>query len=161
MSPSILFNSSSVLIFENSNLLTKPFFGSILIKLTSILSILLISTLWNFALSQDKTNNKEIITAIQKGDYLKLADNFNTTIDLQIGKTDGNYSKTQAKQILKDFFKKYPPKSFKIIHEGSSKNSSEYIIGSYNSEKKEFRVYILLKKINSELRIHILQFEEE
>ncbi len=132
-----------------------------LIKITSVLFILLVSTLWNFAFAQDKINNQEIITAIQKGDYLKLADNFNTTIDLQIGKTDGNYSKTQAKQILKDFFKKYPPKSFKTIHEGSSKNSSEYIIGSYNSEKKEFRVYILLKKINSKLRIHILQFEEE
>ena len=90
-----------------------------------------------------------------------MSKKFNTTVDLQIGDTDGNYSKTQAEQILKNFFKKYPPKSFKTIHEGSSKNNSEYIIGSYVSDKKSFRVYILLKKFNSKMQIHILQFEEE
>jgi hypothetical protein len=128
------------------------------VKLLPGILILLISLPWSSAFSQ---NNQDIITAIQKGDYQKLSKKFNTTVDLQIGDTDGNYSKTQAEQILKNFFKKYPPKSFKTIHEGSSKNNSEYIIGSYVSDKKSFRVYILLKKFNSKMQIHILQFEEE
>jgi len=127
-------------------------------KLIKLIFVLLISVSWNYTFSQD---NQDIITAIKKGDYQNLTKKLNTTVDLQIEETDGNYSKTQAEQILKNFFKKYPPKSFKTIHEGSSKKDSQYIIGSYVSEKKSFRVYILLKKIDSKLRIHILQFEEE
>lgn len=127
-------------------------------KFLPVLLTVLISGFCNYAFSQD---NQDIIAAIQKGDYQKLSKKFNTTVDLQIGDTDGNYSKTQAEQIVKDFFKKYPPKSFKTIHEGSSKKNSEYIIGSYVSEKKKFRVYILLKKFNTDMHIHILQFEEE
>ncbi len=127
-------------------------------KLLPGIFMLLISLSWSSAFTQ---NNQDIISAIQKGDYHKLAGKFNTTIDLQVEDTDGNYSKTQAEQIIKSFFRKYPPKSFKTVHEGSSKNDSQYIIGSYTSEKKSFRVYILLKKFNSKLKIHILQFEEE
>jgi len=132
-----------------------------IIKLSILLTVIFIFTFSNPVPAQDSKNSQDITSAIQKGDYQKLTESLNTTIDLQIGETDGNYSKIQAKQILKNFFKKYPPKSYKTIHEGSSKNSSKYIIGSYVSEKKEFRVYILLKKINSKLLIHILQFEEE
>lgn len=127
-------------------------------KLLPALLIIALSTSWNSAFSQ---KNQDIISAIQKGDYQKLSEKLNTTVDLQIEDADGNYSKTQAEQIIKNFFKKYPPKSFKTVHEGSSKNNSEYIIGSYVSATKSFRVYILLKKFNSKLLIHILQFEEE
>ena len=104
----------------------------------------------------------KINTALKSADAAKLANCFNSTIDLELNNTDGNFSKDQAEIIVKEFFKKCPVQSYKSNHLGSSNDGSKYIIGTYTStNNKTYRVYILLKNKNDQLLINQLQFEEE
>lgn len=125
--------------------------------------VFLIFSSFTFIYAQDSEDvlNK-IGSAIKQSDATKLALYFNTTIDLEVGTTDGTFSSKQAEMIMKDFFKNTPVKSYTSNHTGSSDDGSKYMIGTYKSTKgKSYRVYILLKKIDTTLKINQLQFEEE
>lgn len=131
-------------------------------KSVSILIVLSIC-ISPFLFSQNSDNVlSNITTAINQSDAAKLAEYFNTTIDLEAGTSDGSYSKKQAEMIMKDFFKNTPIKSFTSNHNGSSDDGSKYMIGTYKSTNNEsFRVYILLKIVEDKLRINQIQFDKE
>ena len=59
-----------------------------------------------------------ISIAIKAGNAKELANFFNSTIELVILEKEDVYSKPQAEQILKDFFKNYKPVNFLILHKG-------------------------------------------
>ena len=100
--------------------------------------------------------------AIRTGDASGLSSWFHTTVDLELGDTDGNFSRNQAEMILKDFFTRNPVKSFTVKHQGSSDDGSKYSIGHYIAKNgQEYRVYVLLKQSEGGLRINQLQFEED
>ena len=122
--------------------------------------------LWGFyekAPAQNESQNiiMEITKAFKQADENKLAVFFNSTIDLEIPGTDGTYSKTQSVVIMHDFFKKFKVDSFVLNHDGSSNDGSKYMIGTYKTEGKELRLYILMKNKDGKLLIHQLQLEEE
>lgn len=130
-------------------------------KSISIFAILMFCFL-PILFAQDSNVLDKISSAIKQSDATKLADYFNTTIDLEAGTTDGTFSKTQAEMIMKDFFKDTPVKSYTSNHKGSSDDGSKYMIGTYKSANGDsYRVYILLKKIENNLKINQLQFEKE
>jgi len=104
---------------------------------------------------------KDVVQSVKTTNAKKLAGFFNSTIDLELEDIDGSYSKTQAEIIIRDFFKKSPLKSFTLNHQGSSDDGSKYIIGTYKTTGKEYRVYILFKPQNDKLLIHQLQFEND
>lgn len=103
----------------------------------------------------------QVNKAMKAADAKNVALHFYSTIDLEVGDTDGNFSSDQAEVILQDFFSKNPVSSYTVKHKGSSDDGSKYIIGSYVSGNKDFRVYILLKQSEDGLKINQLQFEEE
>ncbi|MBM3436388.1 MAG: DUF4783 domain-containing protein [Bacteroidetes bacterium] len=105
--------------------------------------------------------SKEVIGAIKAMDAKKMATHFGTSLDLEISGISGTYSKTQAEGIMRDFFKKSPAKTFTVNHEGSSNDGSEFIIGTYLTSSKSYRVYVLMKKESEQLLIRQLQIEEE
>jgi len=129
------------------------------------LVILLTMPIWVFSNLTAQENNQvisKITSAIKSSDASALAGYFNSTIDLEAGGSDGNYSKKQAEMIIRDFFKNTPVKSYTSNHNGSSNDGSKYMIGTYISTNgKSFRVYILLKKAENNLLINQLQFDEE
>lgn len=102
-----------------------------------------------------------IAAAINSGDSKKLASYFNSSIDLTVPGTDGTYSKSQAEMIVKSFFSKFPPVSFKINQQGSSNEGSQFAIGTMYTKTSTFRTYFLIKKVDNTPLIHQLQFEEE
>jgi hypothetical protein len=105
---------------------------------------------------------EDISNAIRTANAPALAKFFNSTIDLSIPGNDLTCSKAQAEQIIRDFFSKNPPKSFKINHQGSSRDRSQFFIGTYVTTKgKSYRTYFLVKKVAEALLIHQLQFDEE
>ena len=111
--------------------------------------------------SQDAVKS-DVAAAIKAGDVSLFSDHFHTSIDLSLPGIDNTVSKNQAVQILKDFFEKNPPVSYTKNHEGSSKDGSIYIIGTYaTSGTKIFRTYFLLKKFNELFRVVQIQFEEQ
>ena len=102
----------------------------------------------------------QVASAIQAGSATEVAKYFNAMIDLTLPGYDDTYSKTQAGQIMKEFFSQNPVKSFKITRQGSSPDGSQYSIGSLDTGKKVFRVYFLIKSVNGQNLVHQLQVQE-
>jgi len=109
---------------------------------------------------QDDTN-KLIVSALAAGNAAALSDFFNTMVDLGISGNEDTYSKTQATQILKDFFSKNPVKSVKITRQGSSTDGSQFSIGEMLAGTSTFRIYYLLKKVSGKFLIQQLQIQKE
>lgn len=101
-----------------------------------------------------------ISIAIKAGNSKELAKFFNSTIELTILNKEDVYSKSQAELIVKDFFKKYSPENFIILHRGG-KEVTKYAIGNLTTTNGIFRVYFLLKTENEIPLIHQLRIEEE
>jgi len=109
---------------------------------------------------QDDTN-KQIVIALTAGNAAALSDYFNSMLDLGISGNEDTYSKTQATQILKDFFTKNPVKSVKITRQGSSTDGSQFSIGEMQAGEGKFRIYYLLKKVLGKFLIQQLQIQKE
>ncbi len=125
--------------------------------------VLLVLSVFIMPLSAQTFDNAftEMKAAVAAGNYSRLSDLFSDTVDLTVRDTDGIFSKTQAKGVLKGFFEKNTPKSFQIKHQGSSNDGTVYAIGLYLSDKESFRVYVLFKEIGGSAKIIQLQIEEE
>ncbi|MDP1623752.1 MAG: DUF4783 domain-containing protein [Bacteroidales bacterium] len=102
----------------------------------------------------------QVTAAIQAGNAAEVAKNFNAMVDLTLPGYDDSYSKTQAGQILKDFFSQNTVKGFKITRQGSSPDGSHYNIGSLEAGKKVYRVYFIIKAVNGQNLVQQLQVQE-
>ncbi len=103
----------------------------------------------------------EISGAIRAGDSRQIATWFNTSIDLTLLNQEDVYSKAQAELLVKDFFSKNPPKSFSIVHKGSSKEGTLFAVGNLTSSNgKTFRVSFVLKTNQGKHLIQEMRFEK-
>jgi len=128
-------------------------------KFTFLLFLLVLPVLWGFSSGPDETA-KLISAGLQSGNAAEVSKYFNPMVDLTLPGYDDSYSKTQAGQILKEFFTKNPVKTFKITKQGSSSDGSQYSIGSLEAGNKVFRVYFLIKSVNGQFLIQQLQMQE-
>jgi hypothetical protein len=101
-----------------------------------------------------------ISIAIKAGNASELSKYMNSTIELLLLDKEDFYKKNVAETILKDFFAEYQTKDFTILHQGA-KNDAQYAIGNLKTEKGDFRVYFLLKKVDQELLIHQIRIEPD
>lgn len=101
-----------------------------------------------------------ISIAIKAGNASELSRYLNSTVELLLLDKEDFYKKNVAETILRDFFNEYRTKDFTIRHQGA-KNDAQYAIGNLKTEKGDFRVYFLLKKIDQELLIHQIRIEPE
>src|SRR5690606_22461487 len=75
------------------------------------------------ALQQQQPFESSMVNAFKAGDANKIARFFIDNVDLSIDGKEDLYSKSQAEQILKNFFTAHKPNDFKIIHKGTSGQS--------------------------------------
>ena len=101
-----------------------------------------------------------ISIAIKAGNAAELSKYMNSTIELLLLDKEDFYKKNVAETILRDFFSEYQTKDFTIRHQGA-KNDAQYAIGNLKTEKGDFRVYFLLKKVNEDLLIHQIRIESD
>ena len=104
---------------------------------------------------------QQVKLVLEVGNANELSKFLNDKVDLNINGKEGTYSHSQAEGVLKNYFKENPPKSFQINHEGASENGLIYAIGDYQSADSSFRVWIRLKKVNDQFRIHEMSFVKE
>lgn len=102
----------------------------------------------------------EIILSLKNGNAVKLASHFSQNIELVVLDNENVYSKAHAQKVISDFFKKYPPQNFTIIHQGG-KDDSSYAIGNLQVKDDKFRVYFLIKAQNGASYIHQLRIERQ
>jgi len=101
-----------------------------------------------------------ISSAFKSGNAAELAKYMNSTVELLLLDKEDFYKKNVAETILRDFFNEYHSKDFIIRHQGA-KNDAQYAIGNLETEKGNFRVYFLLKKVDQELLIHLIRIESD
>lgn len=142
------------------------FFLSAIIKLNNmkslnIIPVILITLITLTARAQDQVKIPDGISiAFKAGNAAELSKYMNTTIELLLLDKEDFYKKTAAEAILKDFFTEYQTRDFAIRHQGA-KNDAQYAIGNLRTEKGDFRVYFLLKKVGQELLIHQIRIESD
>jgi hypothetical protein len=110
--------------------------------------------------AQESTDNfLKILTEIfNSGNSSELGKHFNPTVELELLEEENIYSKAQAELLLKDFFSRNKPTSFKINHQGNKGNTS-FAIGSLVTQNGSFRVSIFIKTDKNKLLIHQLRIE--
>lgn len=105
-----------------------------------------------------------IKVSLKSGNYKLLSTCLDHQIELIIDSDKIDFQKipaTQAEQIFKSFFQRNPPVSFQYVYQGSSNKDLRYSVGSFKSRKKDYLVYMLLKKTSSnKYVINTLQFRE-
>jgi hypothetical protein len=113
------------------------------------------------AITQDQTKIPAGISlAIKAGNAAELSKYMNSTVELLLLEKEDFYKKIVAETILKDFFNEYHAKDFVIRHQGA-RPDAQYAIGNLETEKGNFRVYFLLKKVEQELLIHQIRIEPD
>lgn len=104
---------------------------------------------------------EDITQALQDGSSKSLGKFLNETVTLNVNNNVSDYSKNQAELILREFFRKNPPKELQILHQDESTDKSWHFIGRYRSETADFRILVKGAKPNGLLRISTLEFTKE
>ena len=109
-------------------------------------------------LAATSQNMDSISKALSRGDAESLSTYFDENVEID----DDFYDKAEAKDVVKKFFSKNPPKSFSLIHQGTSKGEdSKYFIGNLTAGSSTFRVYVYMKLSGSQPLIQELRFDKE
>lgn len=131
-----------------------------MIKKIYITLILLLAVLNSLQPQEQARIPGGIAQAFRAGNAAELSKYLNTTVQvLLLGKEDF-YKNSIAETILKDFFSGYRPKDFIVKHQGGTADA-QYAIGNLKTDKGDFRVYFLLKKVGNELLIHQIRIEPD
>lgn len=105
---------------------------------------------------------ENISQALRSGNATEISKYFNSSVDVTIMNQMDVYSKAQAEQVLRSFFQKNQPKSFKIIHQGVSKEGAKYAIGNLiTMQGVSFRTYFYIKNTGGQEFIREIRFEKE
>jgi hypothetical protein len=107
--------------------------------------------------TETNLNLTELSVYFKTGSSKDLARYFDHAINLNINGQQGDYSKNQAEFILKDFFMKYPPSDFKVLHKGENRGPTIFFVGSYLTDSNQFR--ILIKGTNKDDLVKIFSLE--
>lgn len=121
---------------------------------------LLLAFVFTFSITVFSQIPDNVILSLKSGNAANLSAYFSDNIELLVLDTENVYSKAHAKQVISDFFKKYPPQDFTIIHQGG-KDGASYAIGNLQVEGEKFRVYFLIKIQNGASNIHQLRIERQ
>lgn len=124
------------------------------------LSILLILMLFSVSLIYAQGFDN-IASAIRSGNSSSLSANFLGNVEITIKDAEASYSKAQAEMVLKNFFNTHQPKSFSIVHQGTSPEGSKYFIGNLVTSGGSYRTYVYAKMQGSALVVQEIRFEEQ
>lgn len=131
----------------------------------SILALLLLITLPSATYAQKAVSGEtesKVVAAIRSGNADAMTAEFFSSIDLSTPTQEGTLSKTQAGMILRTFFKNNPPARFDVKQQGSSTDGSRFTIGTYSSSNgKSFRFLFLVRKVDGQMKVHMIEIEEE
>lgn len=131
------------------------------LRITGVLAALLLL----FAcpgMAQTHGRGYEVFTPISKyfgqGDAEKLSAWFSDNLEITIFSTTNDYSRNQACQVLKSFFKSYTPRSFEIAHKAGRTNM-KYALGTLTAGGEHFMVTIFVGYKDSSYKIQHLKIE--
>lgn len=117
--------------------------------------------IYMIAPAQDKSYDVFVPIAkyIANGDADKLSAWFSDNLEISIFSTSNDSSRSQARQIMKSFFKSYTPRSFEINHKAGRSNM-KYAMGSLNAGGEMFLVTIFVNFADDAYQIQQIKIEK-
>jgi hypothetical protein len=130
-------------------------------RFSAIIALIALSLLPLLTFSQDaKIISEEVTKALRQGNAAEMAKFFGRNVDLTLPGSEGTFSRSQSEVILRNFFSRNTPTSFTVNHDGSSRDGSVYVIGTYKTRGgQSYRVYFYVKKVSESFFLHQVQFE--
>lgn len=98
-----------------------------------------------------------VLKSIARGDANRLSQFFAERVELTLLDKRMVYSHQQARFVMADFFRKFPPTHFYTLHTGTS-NSTFYVLGRYQSQRGALEVNLFLKYDRGYFRITQMRF---
>jgi hypothetical protein len=133
-------------------------------KITFFILFISLCSFMESTTSRDVEVAERIKGSIKMGDAHNLADHFEKNMELVIDServSFRNVRNEQAELILKNFFKKYPPKDFKYVFQGTA-SKVRYCTATYQpAAGGVFQVYILMRITEKDYLINTLHFKKE
>ncbi len=133
-------------------------------KITFIISFISLCSFVESTTSRDMEVAERIKGSIKMGDAHNLAINFEKNMELVIDServSFRNVRNEQAEFILKGFFKKYPPKDFKYVFQGTA-SKVRYCTATYQPASGGiFQVYMLMRITEKDYLINTLHIKKE
>jgi hypothetical protein len=102
----------------------------------------------------------DITGALKSGNAHEIARFFDSNVEMMTSDKSSVYSRNQAEMVLSDFLGKNQPKSFSIIHRGSSSKGAQYAIGTMDTQNGSFRVYLYVNEVNGKYFLQEIRFEK-
>lgn len=96
---------------------------------------------------------------IKQGNVQSLAATFSSTVELTIMGKEDAYDKTQAEQVLSDFFKTIQPKTVQVLHRVASNPNIRFAVLILNTNNGPYRISFSLKKVNGQFELNELRIE--
>lgn len=110
------------------------------------------------AQSTEKDVFHPISKYIANGDAESLSAWFSDNLEVSIFAKSNDTSRSQAKQIMKSFFKTYTPRAFEITHKAGRSNM-KYALGTLTAGGEIFTVTIFVGLIDAQYKIQQLKIE--
>jgi hypothetical protein len=103
----------------------------------------------------------QISDALKRGDGSAIASLMTSPVDMTIEDTDMSVPQSDAKATLIKWFASHSPKSFKILHQGTSKLDDQYRIGELETSAGIFRITFFTRKYGNQILIKQLKIEAQ
>ncbi len=97
---------------------------------------------------------------LKSGDAAAFSSWFAEDLEVDVLGSAGICSKNQAKQTMKDFYAKYTPKVFSVVHI-SGALPMRYCIGTLLAGGEKFRVTLFVKTLRGEHTIQQMRIEKD
>ncbi len=95
---------------------------------------------------------------LERGDAESLSAWFSDNLEISIFARTNDASRSQARQIMKSFFKSHTPRSFRVSHKAGRPNM-KYALGLLSAGGEMFQVTIFVGLEDEEYRIQQLKIE--
>ncbi len=125
---------------------TQIYFRMIYKKIL-IIGLLCVWPLTAAVRADNATPPDDIVKALKSGDAKGIGKYFNSSVELIFTQNQGVYGKSQAEQILKNFFdNNRGTRDFSYNHlHTNNKDNTQYYIGQLFTAKGVYRIYIYMK----------------
>src|ERR1043165_760025 len=99
----------------------------------------------NAGRAQDRSVDA-IAMALKSGSATAVSRYFGPSVDITINNSTSTYSRTQAEQVLRDFFSRNPVRDFGLDYSGNSTSSnSTFSVGTLQTTSCRFKVYLFFR----------------
>ncbi|MBL0308726.1 MAG: DUF4783 domain-containing protein [Bacteroidetes bacterium] len=100
------------------------------------------------------------MNSFKSGDASALASNFDSYVEITIKSSGNSYSKNQAEMVMRDFFNTNSPKSFALVHQGTSPEGAKYFIANMSASTGIYRTYVYAKTMAGKLAIQEIRIDQ-